>query len=809
MVSLTGAGGTKLSDTTRGVGRHPRAHAGGGREPGAGLVQVGGGRAPRWATVALLTVILVALAEISLAEGSAPPRLGLSARATGEGLVVDRVLSAGWAWDAGLRPGQVVVAIDGRPVGGGADVAAIAVARALTVRAGDGTELVASVATAVDWGPTRHPFAFLLIAACFVAAGGAVFLLSDDRRVARLTLGWATAWAVALIVALALPSGRAWPLALMYAAVGAFGGTTFLLFLAFPVDRLRGHAGRWAAAGCVGVHLLLLAAYGWVLVADSAAYALLQPVHYAVLIGEFTGAILLLVGAGAAIHRRVEVRRPLALLTLGTAAGLLPFTLLNLVPHLLGVGYLAPPDVVILSAGLLPLGLGAAVLSRQFLGVSRLASRGLVALAVWLGLLGLYSLGFGALGRLVGADPLSPLAALRSPVLGIAVVAATFPLAQGRLRRALEARLFPDAYDYAATLERLGAEIARLAGVDEIAAHVLGRLGATLDLTWAALALRPDDEPAWLRHWGSLPAGLDADALLGPVDGPGDSRVAGTAWAALIAPLVAEGSAIGAIALGQKRRDAELLAGDRALVATLAPLVATALRTALLVRRLEGQVAALGARERELAALSGRLLTAQEEERRRIALDLHDDPLQRTVLLARDLGAAPARDRRALEDIIGSLRALGAGLRPPILDDLGLVAGLEWLVEDVRARADFAVALTAEWPAEPRGGRLDPALETALYRVAQEALNNCLKHAGATWVALLLRREGARIVLRVADDGQGPPGRGACRGQRPFGLGLVGMRERLRPWGGGVAVSARPGGGTVVEATVPVGGERG
>ena len=99
-------------------------------------------------------------------------------------------------------------------------------------------------------------------------------------------------------------------------------------------------------------------------------------------------------------------------------------------------------------------------------------------------------------------------------------------------------------------------------------------------------------------------------------------------------PLVADGLAIGTLAIGPRRHGVELLRDDRRLIITLAPLLATALQNSLLVQLLESQVAVLADREHALAALSTRLMQVQEGERRHLALDLHDDPLQRTIVLA-------------------------------------------------------------------------------------------------------------------------------------------------------------------------------
>jgi signal transduction histidine kinase len=138
------------------------------------------------------------------------------------------------------------------------------------------------------------------------------------------------------------------------------------------------------------------------------------------------------------------------------------------------------------------------------------------------------------------------------------------------------------------------------------------------------------------------------------------------------------------------------------------------------------------------------------------------------------------------------LRAICYGLRPPMLDDLGLVAALERLVGDMAARSDVQVLLHLSGP--EAGQRVDPELELALYRVAQEGLNNVLKHAQAHQARVTLERGPDWIELRVEDDGRGA-GTGETAYSSPRSLGLVGIRERLMPWAGQVSVACPAGHG--------------
>jgi signal transduction histidine kinase len=213
------------------------------------------------------------------------------------------------------------------------------------------------------------------------------------------------------------------------------------------------------------------------------------------------------------------------------------------------------------------------------------------------------------------------------------------------------------------------------------------------------------------------------------------------------------------------------------------------------------------AEARSYAAL---LLAAQEEERRHIAHEIHDDPLQRLIHLARRLeslgaepGPAPAtaalrEARLELLNVIGRLRDVARGLRPPGLDQLGLVAAVRGLLADVEdahdVRVDFEVSGTQV--------RLVAEVELGAFRIIQEAVRNVTRHASAHALRVDLHYAEDAVRIRVVDDGIGfdaPQGTHAAGVQ----LGLVGMRERASLLGGRLVVSSARGKGTAIEANLP------
>jgi len=223
--------------------------------------------------------------------------------------------------------------------------------------------------------------------------------------------------------------------------------------------------------------------------------------------------------------------------------------------------------------------------------------------------------------------------------------------------------------------------------------------------------------------------------------------------------------------------------------------------------------AALETRSAELAHASASLLRAAELERGRIARELHDETGQVLTAITFELaelerslaGAGISTDgvdraRELTGRALESIRATARGLRPAVLDDLGLLPALRTLGEDFAGHAGVAVDLDAA----PLPGPLAPEVEVAVYRVFQEALTNVARHAGATRVDARLSAEGADLLLVIEDDGRGfrlEPGAVPGAGH----AGLVGMRERVVGAGGRFRIDSAPGRGVRLEVRLPLG----
>jgi PAS domain S-box-containing protein len=211
----------------------------------------------------------------------------------------------------------------------------------------------------------------------------------------------------------------------------------------------------------------------------------------------------------------------------------------------------------------------------------------------------------------------------------------------------------------------------------------------------------------------------------------------------------------------------------------------------------------------QLRVLSTELVDVQESERRRVARILHDEIGQELTAvkltienrIAASHGGADVRLRGALDgvnEILGRVRQISLDLRPPVLDDLGLIPALVWLINRQRTLSGLDVSFRHHG----LDRRLSPDVETAVYRIVQEALTNVVRHAGVLRAILSVWASDRTLIFSVTDDGSGFNTDTAMNAGD--GGGLTGMRERVRALGGRVTFETMPGSGTAVIAELPI-----
>ncbi len=223
------------------------------------------------------------------------------------------------------------------------------------------------------------------------------------------------------------------------------------------------------------------------------------------------------------------------------------------------------------------------------------------------------------------------------------------------------------------------------------------------------------------------------------------------------------------------------------------------------------QIAERRRAEEELRRLSHRLVEVQEQERRTIARELHDEigqlltGLKLVIEMASRQHPDDANDycqqaRSLVNDLMGRVRDLSLDLRPAMLDDLGLLHALLWHIERYSAQSGIRVSLTHTGIEE---GSLKPEIETAAYRIVQEALTNIARHAGVDTAKVSVSADAENLCVRIADAGKGFDPQLAL--VKVTSSGLAGMRERAQLLGGKLVIESSEGVGTVVTALLPLG----
>lgn len=339
--------------------------------------------------------------------------------------------------------------------------------------------------------------------------------------------------------------------------------------------------------------------------------------------------------------------------------------------------------------------------------------------------------------------------------------------------------------------------------------NVLGRSGS-----W------PAARAAWARRARGTRAltGADGAAIARSVWSSGEAewaidrsprRPRSTPWRSVFAfPVLTGSRAVGALVL----LDPRLKARDDAFARRMARL---GLHIGAWIQ-CKGVEEALRAREEEYRQLSGRLLRLQDEERRRIARELHDSTGQCLASIRMHLETAqraapelPENARKALQEAVSTCQTCTADIRtisyllhPPLLDEVGLLPALDWYVSGFSERSGIKVTQEVAEPDTP----LSKDLNTALFRIIQEALANIHKHAESKQAKVRLFCENNTLVLEISDCGKGfDPSQveGRREGVRGLGVGITGMRERVRQLHGTLEIAAaNPG--TLVRATFPI-----
>jgi signal transduction histidine kinase len=508
------------------------------------------------------------------------------------------------------------------------------------------------------------------------------------------------------------------------------------------------------------------------------------------------GALMLISGFGtgvaAQIYRYIRVSNPVqrqqvkwvVLGATGTAVGFLGLIVLSDVffpslaqpsPRTLLLD-MAVEAAAILAHLLIPLSIGFAILRYRLWDIDIIINRALVYGVLTASIVGLYMLVVGGLGALLHAR-----GNLLISLLGAGLVATLFAPLRDRLQRGVNRLMYGERDDPYSVLSRLGQRLEATLAPDAMLSTIVETVREALKLPYVAIMLKQRDEFKTVAE-----AGRSTEQLV-------------------TLPLIYQSEITGHLLLAPRAPDEMFTPADQRLLQNIAHQAGVALQAV----RLQTHAVRLAS---DLQHSRERLVTAREEERRRLRNDLHDGlgPQLASLTLKLEttrnrLGHDPVADG-LLTDIIArtqtavaDIRRLVYALRPPALDELGLVSALRQAVAQYSCDGNNGVQITLEAPEQLPP--LPAAVEVAAYRIAQEALANVVRHAGAHRcdVRITLDKMAGSLRLEIEDNGRGLPA------DPRAGVGLHSMHERAEELGGICAIEPIPGSGTRVLAQLPLG----
>lgn len=745
-------------------------------------------QAPRIAAIGVLLIfsaVVLTAHNSTFSSGALLVRVDLCE----EHPCVSWVMPAGKAWDQGARLGMKVLSVDDIQMAEiNADALPLKVLERAELQSQSGEVLqIRVVQHAIGQSPMK--FSVWALGAMFAVMGALVLLRRPDLHAARVFGLFATATALALAVA---PSsggpGPQWALIVQVVALVCVG----LLFLplAFALVESGTEPRRIPVARLsTALGFLILVGYAASVAVASSLYEWVRPAMLLYVSLSIVGAIATLAIRGLSqvsiVHRR-QVRTAL----FGIALSTLPFVALTLVPESLGQKSLLPTHLSILTWGIMPVFFAYAILQHQMLGIRRLVHRGIVYWVTSMALLAVISLSLSLIVSITqggSGQGYSLSVVLATLVVGIALF---FPLKAG-VRWLVNKMIYSDSADYRTLVNAVREDLLSPHETGEVAARLTQGLARGLNLESVLLFLK--DETTGLRlvagagersnevadHMGTEIQSRTGELLSG---GLADLR-----WESdslLVAPLVSGESDLGIVLLGPARGGEVFIDEEKQVIASIVPVLALAIDKSRL--------------SEELREINQHVVQTEEEERARIARDIHDGPLQKAMLIARTVGSSTEDSGLLARQLAAELREVCSRLRPAILDDLGLVPALDWLLEGVARQSGLSTRLELNGVDEEE--RFPPEVELALFRVTQEATNNAMKHARGTSLMTSLTSEDHTLVLRVVDDGVGF----SQDSRKRSGFGISGMHERVSQLDGKLEVQSVPGLGTTVVARILV-----
>ncbi|MBI2964657.1 MAG: hypothetical protein HYY34_00465 [Chloroflexi bacterium] len=730
------------------------------------------------------------------------PRSGFSVDFTGSSPVVTRVITAGPAWEVGVRRGFELVLIDGSTptaerwqVTGDRD-------SEFVFRAGDGRLVTVPADSTAPVGTASVAMlelTALVFAAVSLFLGTRTYLTIEVAAFSWLGLIAAGAIAVAPGSLANDPAALRIQATTLHWLPAAF----IVFFYAFGRAQSRQAGIPWSKwlLFLPGIAVLLDVLSGL----ESTTFPEIRPVALnlalAFLVGGIACGFVLLVRRYFATSSPV-FREQTRVIVVGTAIAVAPVVLLSVLPEALGGDPVVPPQFAVLTTVLIPLTFGYAILRHELMGIRRLVHRG-VSYALISALVILLYVGIITALRSVGASSIGNSALDLSVMVAILVGVPLVPQVRGMAFAAVDRLLYRDFVNHREVLREISIDAVHTTDLQGLNQGILKRVVDALGLPFAVFVMRNADGLEVLGRVGQVPQNLLDGGVKTPALEESNDPVTdlvdlgGDAGQALCVAIPGQQGQTGLLYLGPKLNGEPFRSDDLQMAQTAASLVSTVISRLRLLDELRAQ-------SQELSKLNKRLVEVEEQQLARLSGYLHDEPLQKVTYVLGQYRDRYSDDELAkiLLEVTNDLRLVSGTLSPAMLVDLGLVRALESLVHESEGRNRYHIDFQVSGLG--REERLPIGVELTAYRVAQEALANCQKHSKATAIWIELAVSPDTLVLSVDDNGVGLNGATSQVHRASTHLGLRHLKQRVESYGGALLVTNRRSRGASVVATIPI-----
>ena len=750
-----------------------------------------------------MTLVFLCLLGVSIYGIVKQPYAGLTAKKKGSEWIISKVDPNGVGIRYGVRPGEQVLTVNNQPP-----------ADFFNLKWGE-LEGFQSAEILPASGPpqtirlSNEPFGItlannltaLLLSTAFFVLG--LLVLIRSRRQAAGEIFWLNAATAVAVVISTLSERSILPAALL--EVTCFGCCSFLLVrlaTVFPVENKTTAAKRISLFSLV----MSLAVISFALVAHLVQPDMIQTLRglllFNILLGF--GFSLVIISSSLQLNNYGFVRNQLLLVLMGIIIGVAPFLVLTAIPTIISGIPLISSEQSSLFIIFVPLAI-VYVQSNTYLPSAGYLLRKLTINCM------IIIPEAVIIGYLVRLNLANRALAMPEILIAVSAVLLLSICCYDKLQERLEEIIFPGQAFYKRKLGQISDSLTGISSLDALGARLCQAIIENMHLDGTLFLLKKGDHIVTLSSAGRYRDNPEEAARLKQlfleVQRDPSNTTLPRGWPAAFLISLSKGAYRIGLFLGFELDKAFLSNEELSLLAAIGKQVLLAAENIELLGVLEQKARQEQEHARGLQLLHYVSQRKLEDERRSIAREVHDGPLQTAMHVLRLLKGRNSEEEEKeinekMADLIYELRHVCLELRPPLLDDLGFLPTVEWLVKKLMIEEDIEIILNSK--GFDNSIRLDHNVELAAFRLIQEALNNVIKHAGADLVQVTIRLT-KNLIIKVSDNGQGfDASYSKTDLLKENKFGLVGMEERVQQFGGRLKISSRPVQGTSIVFFIPV-----